>query len=156
MIEHDAQQDRNGVCAFVELGPRHTGGHDAAKLLEIQLAFKWLLKQCKDDRVYQRLFTQQGCKTAICAGVEALQLRYDSCIKEFEARTRAAAHKYPSCTLPTASVDCEPEPASVDCDLVEMQRRDPTYHSYKAALRVNGYRKLLKWDKKDDEVEGMC
>ena len=76
-----------------------------------------------------------------CTGVEALKLRYDSNVKEYEARVQSQK---------------VPHGPGANKDLVQLQRCDPTHHSYKSAMRVNGYNKLLKWTEEDDESAGEC
>jgi len=139
-------------CASAELGPRHTGCHDAAKYLEIILAMRWWWLQCKGDTAFDELLTKQGGRMAAVTGVTALQSRYNSCIQEFGARIHARDFKV------RMSSRRQPETfaqgITMQLDLVQLQRRDPTYHSYKSMLRYKAYAALLKWTAEDDQDAG--
>ena len=136
--------------ACAELGPRHTGCHDAAKHLEIVLAMKWWWQECYSDENFSQLWrTCKGTNASLgrriaCVGVEALQLRYDSSVKAYEARQ--ASRK--------AVRSKRPESSSSESNLLQLQRRDPTVLSYKSAVYVNAYKTILEWTRDDYQDAG--
>lgn len=80
-------------------------------------------------------------------GVEALQLRYDSSLKAYEARQESRKAGKSRHAGPIQAVGRQR-------DLLQLQRRDPTVLKYKSALHVNAYKQILKWTRDDDEDAG--
>ena len=136
-----------------DLGNRHTGCCDAAMHLEIVLAMQWWWRACKGDKSIDELLIKaspdgSGGREAVVNGVTALRLRYESLIKEFDARVSASA--FANRMLPRRQAGNCAQGAATQMDLVQLLRRDPTGRSYKSMLRCKGYNTLINWAKHDD------
>lgn len=118
------------------MGDRHTGCHDAAKHLEVLLAIMWWLRESQGSESYQKVMNGKKGRGAIHKGVKALQLRCQSRISEFEARSesRACAEE---ASAQAGVIQHGPR------DLLPMQSRDPTMPVYKSGMFDKGYDILL-------------
>lgn len=137
---------------LADLGGRHTGCHDAAMHLEIVLAMPWWWRQCKGDNAMDKILTRgkpdEGGRAAVCSGVTALKLRYESLIREFDAREHACA--FADAVLPRRQAGNCGHATPSEVDLMQLLRRDPTTRKHKSRLRCKGHDALLNWTTIDD------